>query len=164
MGHIYFPDQTPHQKKFHQILSQSKHRTTSSLKDKYREKIRDILSDLNVASETISEEYRFAEGRRWAFDFAIPSIWIAIEIQGGGFGRTVVCNHCGQKVQKRLKSGRLFSVREGGRHANPASLDNEYEKLNNAQLRGWRVLLFSTKQIDQGYAESVLKEVLFLPK
>lgn len=51
-------------------------------------------------------EYRFCPKRKWSFDFAYPSLKLAIEVQGGTYA--------------------------GGRHSRGASQIFEYEKLNAA--------------------------------
>jgi hypothetical protein len=44
-----------------------------------------------------------------------------------------------------------------GRHTNPASLEKEYEKLCQAAIDGWRVLLVTPTMIEDGTAiQSVL--------
>jgi len=59
-------------------------------------------------------EFLFAPPRRWRFDWAWPSRWVALEVDGG-----------------------LFS---GGRHARGAGIRADMEKLNEAALLGWCVL------------------------
>ena len=65
-------------------------------------------------------QYKFADDRKWLFDFAIPEHKIAIECQGG-----------------------LFMW---GRHNRGASLINEYEKINTANVMGWTVLYATDKE------------------
>lgn len=59
------------------------------------------------------KEYRFHKTRRWRFDFAIPEQKIAIEINGG------IWNY--------------------GRHNRASGYIKDLEKMNEAQLLGWRV-------------------------
>ena len=66
-------------------------------------------------------EHKFHESRKWRFDFAWPAIKLAVEIQGGSFVR-------------------------GGHNRGPQQA-KDYEKLNEAQLAGWRVLQFNTLQM-----------------
>ena len=70
-------------------------------------------------------EHRFNLDRRWRFDLAWPHQWVAVEIQGGLF--------------------------VSGRHTQGAALRREFEKLNDAQIRGWIVLLITPDQITSGY-------------
>ena len=90
------------------------------------------------------EEYTFHPTRKWRFDFAYPDIKLAIEIEGSVFGRNVYCNTCKKVVTRRLKDGRVVTVREGGRHTSGAGYEKDCEKYNNAAILGWRVLRFST--------------------
>ena len=66
----------------------------------------------------IEKEFRFHPTRRWRFDYAVPSLKIAVEVDGG--------------------------VWTGGRHINPAGYINDMEKLNNAAAMGWLVLRITT--------------------
>ena len=72
-------------------------------------------------------EFRFHKTRRWRFDFVIgdfPSmIKIAIEVEGG--------------------------IYSNGRHTRGSGYSADLIKYNTALLGGWRVLRYTTKQIDQ---------------
>lgn len=74
-------------------------------------------------------EYRFAPPhmQAWRFDFCWPSLMLAVEVDGG----------------TRLPGG--------GRH----NSDNDRVKINNAVLLGWRVLRFSTQQVEDSPAECI---------
>ena len=72
-------------------------------------------------------EYRFHPTRRWRFDFAAPSVHLAIEVNGGRF--------------KAL----------GGRHNSPA----DYEKTRAAVLANWRVLPFLTEELENNPADCI---------
>ncbi len=69
------------------------------------------------------KEYRFHPVRKWRFDYAwpSPSHRVAVEIDGGQW------------------------VAGGGRH----NRDSDREKLNHAAAEGWRVLRFSTQQVER---------------
>lgn len=81
-------------------------------------------------------EYLFAPPRKWRFDIAFSGsrFGVAVEIQGG-----------------------LFS---GGRHVRGPALLKEYEKINEAQILGYKVLFVTPKQIDSGEAMSLVKRAL----
>src|SRR5262245_56603344 len=66
-------------------------------------------------------EYVFAPPRCWRFDLAWPERYLAVEIEGGNFRQ--------------------------GAHVQGARLRAEYEKLNEAALRGWVVLLVLPEQV-----------------
>lgn len=68
-------------------------------------------------------EYRFAPDRKWQFDFAHPGLKLAIEIDGGA-------GHQGHGVIWRR--------------------ERDYEKRDEAVARGWRVLVGSTRQAEDG--------------
>ena len=61
------------------------------------------------------QQYRFHPTRRWRFDYAFPSVKLAVEVDGG-----------------------QWSPR-GGRH----NTDGDREKLNAAAVLGWRILRYS---------------------
>jgi len=77
-------------------------------------------------------EYRFDPVRKWRFDLCWPARKLAVECDGG-----------------QWKPG-------GGRHGT----GKDFEKMNAAQLAGWRVLHFTGTQIRQGYAIGVLEKEL----
>lgn len=106
----------------------------------------------NHGVRTPAHEFRFHPVRRWRFDLAFPDIKLAVEIDGGGFGRVVMCHQCRAPVKRFLKDGRCVPVREGGRHSTGAGQEADHEKINEAILLGWRVLRFTPGQIKNGYA------------
>ena len=69
----------------------------------------------------IEAEHQFHPTRRWRFDFAIPSIKLAIEYNGHG----------------STGGGHI------GRHATITGMSGDCEKLNEAQRLGWRVIQFT---------------------
>jgi very-short-patch-repair endonuclease len=73
-----------------------------------------------------SREHYFAKPRRWRFDFAFPSLKLAIEIDGATWS--------------------------GGRHTRGGGFDADCEKLNTAALMGWTVLRFSGTAVRSGDA------------
>lgn len=76
---------------------------------------------------TPKREYKFHPERRWRFDFAFVEQRLAVECDGGQW------------------------VAGGGRHNG----DPDREKLNQAAILGWRVLRFSTRQIQHDPIECV---------
>lgn len=65
-------------------------------------------------AEGVVREHRFCPPRLWRFDFAWPSMALAVEIEGGAF--------------------------IGGRHTRGAGFRGDAEKYATALLLGWRVL------------------------
>ncbi len=75
-------------------------------------------------------EYRFAPGRKWRFDLALPEFKIALEVQGGIFTR--------------------------GRHVRGPALLKEWEKLNAAAALGWRICYCQPSDVASGEALKIL--------
>jgi very-short-patch-repair endonuclease len=71
-------------------------------------------------------EYRFHPERRWRFDFAWPANHVAVEVDGGTWGR--------------------------GRHSRGRGFAADCEKLNQAALLGWTVLRFTADNMMDGQA------------
>jgi very-short-patch-repair endonuclease len=81
----------------------------------------DLMLRANPDIPEAVKEYRFHATRKWRFDYAWPSHRCALEIDGGQW------------------------VAGGGRH----NRDSDREKLNHAAADGWRVLRFSTQQVER---------------
>jgi len=89
--------------------------------------------------EGFEAEYFFHPERRWRFDYANEALRIAVELQGGIFGK---------------KSG----------HNSGVGIRNGMEKLNEAQRHGWVVYQFYVDDVKSGaaiqYLEARVNEVL----
>lgn len=81
----------------------------------------------------LEKEYRFDKTRRWRFDYAHLPSRIAVEIHGG--------------------------VWSGGRHVRGGGFLRDREKMNAAQLLGWKVIELGTGQITAEHLEPVIKEM-----
>jgi very-short-patch-repair endonuclease len=79
-------------------------------------------------------EYRFHKDRKWRFDFAWPAKYLAVEVEGG--------------------------VWSGGRHTTGAGFTADCVKYNAAAMLGWRVLRFTSTQINSGEALEKIEEAL----
>jgi hypothetical protein len=66
-------------------------------------------------------EYRFHPVRLWRFDYAWPSVLVAVEQEGG--------------------------IWSGGAHARPAGIERDIEKYNAATLLGWRILRYQPQDL-----------------
>ena len=97
-------------KQRHQTQKQS-----SINKDRLAVTIHEIGKHLDIE---IATEYKFHDKRKWRFDWAIPSLKIAIEYEG------------------------LFSAKS--RHTTPTGFTNDCTKYNNAAANGWAVLRFTS--------------------
>ena len=97
----------------------------------------------------IETEYKFAEGRRWKFDVAIPSHRLAFECDGGHRW------HRGWHIGKKRRE---LAKRMGRKPTSP--IEDDYERQNSAIMDGWRLFRFTNEQILDGRARAWLKEVL----
>ena len=71
-------------------------------------------------------EFRFWEGRKFAFDYAWPEHKIAMEVEGGLFGNGKNCRLC-----KRPQAMGHTSV---------TGILRDIEKYNHAAVLGWRIV------------------------
>ncbi len=79
-------------------------------------------------------EFRFHSIRKWRFDICWPEpYWIALEIHGG--------------------------VYNFGHHVRGKGFEDDREKMNEAQILGWRVLEYSTGQVKKGTPILDLKRI-----
>lgn len=107
-------------------------------------------------------EYVFHAERKWRFDmdWKPHGYLLAVEVDGGIFARPVICHHCGQPVKRQLQSGRMVTVREGGRHNTGVGYEKDIEKLNEAALYGWRVLRVTPRSIQNDQAIDWIERAL----
>lgn len=105
-------------------------------------------------------EYRFCPDRKWRADFAFPSDWIIIEVEGGLYGKPVICDKCHLPVMRNLGGGRRMPVREAGRHNTGAGFEKDVEKYNWAEMHGWMILRFSGTMIKSGKAIEIVLEAI----
>lgn len=80
------------------------------------------------------QEYRFAPPRRFRFDFAWPDHKLAVEVEGGTWGKS--------------------------RHTTGKGYGKDCEKYNLAVLMGWRVLRFTGDMVRSGEAIGVIQEAM----
>jgi len=94
----------------------------------------EFATQLTQAGIAFERQVKFHVARRWRFDFVLTATRFAIEVQGG-----------------------LWT---GGAHVRPAALVKEYEKLNEAALAGWNVLLVEPQSIANGAALALIRRAL----
>lgn len=85
------------------------------------------------------KEYRFAPGRRFAFDRCWPGYMVAVEVEGGTWMQT--------------STGRSKG------HAHPQRFEDDCSKYNLACELGWRVFRFTGAMIQDGRALATLERV-----
>jgi hypothetical protein len=87
-----------------------------------------------IGAPTPTREYRFAEPRKYRFDFCWPDQLLAVEIHGGVWVR--------------------------GRHVRPAGMASDAEKTRLALDLGWRCYPFLGSEVESGVAVEWLERVL----
>lgn len=136
------------------VISQPKAIKTPKVHKKINPELFKAMSRGHGLPEPIPE-YHFVEGRKWAFDWLFQS-----EIQHpGGRRRGWLYERVAVEIQ-----GGLFATDSGkgpGRHTQGAALLKEYEKLNMAQILGYKVLLVTPKQVKSGEVFSLVKHALY---
>lgn len=81
-------------------------------------------------------EYVFHARRKWRFDFALPDLKVAIEIDGGTLSRKT------------------------SRHTSGIGYRNDAIKLNEAARLGWRVFRFTSDMVTDWSAARYMRDVL----
>ena len=103
-------------------------------------------------------EYYFAKPRKWRVDRAWPEYKVAVEIEGGTWGRKVICHNCGQVVHAKTAGGKVGKqIRLYGGH-NAAGFKKDIEKYNRLAADGWILLRYTNEDI---YADphSMVKQI-----
>lgn len=81
----------------------------------------------------LTAEYKFHPTRKWRFDFALPALKLAIEIDGGAF------------------------LANGGRHGRGMGMVKDCEKYRAAADLGWLVWRFSPKCITTDFIKMTIQ-------
>jgi very-short-patch-repair endonuclease len=103
-----------------------------------------MLADLRALHLGVVErELRFEPTRRWKADFAIPKAMLLVEIEGGAYG-------------VHDKFGR-FNRKVKGKHFTAKGFEQDIEKYTRAAQLGWTVLRFTTQQVLNGSARTMLR-------
>ena len=103
-------------------------------------------------------EFLFTGARDWRFDYAWPAFRIALEIEGGTFGRLIVITSGHERRKGKsipIKPGTC--VRLGGRHNRGAGFDEDCVKYNHAAILGWMVIRVTTPMVKSGAAVATLR-------
>jgi very-short-patch-repair endonuclease len=94
----------------------------------------DLVKANLVLPEQQSRKPWAGTGRLFRADFCWPEYNLLVEVNGGTWN--------------------------GGRHTRGAGVERDYEKLNLAVLAGFRVLLFTSRQVRSGQAAEFLRRLL----
>lgn len=87
-----------------------------------------------ISAPDYLREHRFHPKRRWRFDFAWPELMVAVEIEGGTWGKS--------------------------RHTTGTGFEKDCEKYNNATLLGWSVFRFTGDQVKNAAAIDMTRRAL----
>lgn len=90
--------------------------------------LRELFGD---GGRIIAAEFLFHPQRKWRFDFGVPELRLAIELEGG--------------------------IWSGGRHTRGTGYQGDLDKYNAATALGWDVFRFSTQDVLTGKALDSLK-------
>lgn len=93
-----------------------------------------LARQLEEAGIAHLREFKFMSDRKWRFDFCLAEQLYAVEVNGG--------------------------IWTGGRHVRPAALQREYEKLNEAAIMGYKVLIVTPQDVKDGSALALIKRAL----
>ena len=97
-----------------------------------------LWRDLPGERPAFVQQHRFAEGRKFAFDFAWPAPYlVAVELEGGTW--------------------------IGGRHTRGAGHVNDMEKFTHAAAMGWRILYVTPRELGREKIVKLLMQALTQP-
>ncbi len=102
-------------------------------------------------------EHYFAKPRKWRVDRAWPEHKVAVEIEGGTWGRKIICHNCGSVVRAKKKGGVGRELRLYGGH-NAAGFKKDIEKYNRLAADGWLLLRYSNEDI-HGDPHSMVSQI-----
>ena len=102
-------------------------------------------------------EYYFAKPRKWRVDRAWPEYKVAVEIEGGTWGRKIICHNCKSVVRATKSGGIGRELRQYGGH-NAAGFKKDIEKYNRLTAEGWMLLRYSNEDI-HGDPHSMVSQI-----
>jgi very-short-patch-repair endonuclease len=77
----------------------------ASAKSEAEEALATELARVALPGWDLEREYRFHDGRKWRFDFAFPSLHLAIEVDGSGHQRFGKTDKDNEKLNEAAKLG-----------------------------------------------------------
>lgn len=105
-----------------------------------------VRSDLRLLCV---KELEFCPGRRWRFDYAIPDVKIALEVEGGAF----------KERSYIRKDGKVITT-IGGRHNSAVGFLGDMEKYNTATVMGWRLLRVTPGELLSGKTIDMIRQTI----
>lgn len=105
-----------------------------------------LLRDNGLGDFKTEHPFAKAIGRRWRFDISWPSHLVAVEIEGGIFGKggkdgDKPCELCGEKPK--------------GAHGSTSGILRDIEKYNAGTMLGWRIYRVPTNAINLDTVEAI---------
>jgi len=91
-------------------------------------------------------EYEFHPERDFRFDYAWPDHKVALESDGGIFGKGKKCELCGR--------------RRAGAHSSIKDILRNMDKGNEAAILGWKVLHVTPDELVNGHAQWLLERAM----
>ncbi len=85
----------------------------------------------HLGGPRLAPEYRFHPVRRWRFDYALPALQVAIELEGG--------------------------IYAAGRHVRPLGFMRDAEKYNQAAAAGWLLFRLPTGMVNEANVGMILE-------
>ena len=97
-------------------------------------------------------EYKFHPVRKWRCDFAWPEYKLALDVEGGIYGRGKPCPSCG--------------ISRTGAHSSVSGILRDIERGNAALLEGWIILrvLPEELELENGKAFNLVEAAFKLRK
>lgn len=143
------------------VVGQSRLFTMAKATSAKRPDIDDQIAKAGLPEPEHEFQFALRIGRKWAFDYAWPGVSIALEIEGGAFGRYIVITsgyerRRGQSIP--LQPGTV--IRAGGRHNTGDGMQMDCEKYSWAAILGWSVVRATTTMVRDGQAIELLREAL----
>jgi len=119
---------------YRKIIAKNRSKGLKSAKNNHKVNISYDIFPLQIKAKfnlTCIPEFKFHPTRKWRFDFAIPQIKMAIEVEGGIYTR--------------------------GRHLRPTGFLRDMEKYNTASLMGWTLFRTTPKYLNSVYTYNAVE-------
>ena len=99
----------------------------AAIKSQRRSGLEDLMAQqLTAIKIDFVREFKFHPTRKWRFDFWLPALNLAVEVEGG--------------------------IYTGGRHTRPGGLNHDAHRYAEALCLGFRVLRVTGAQVESGQA------------
>lgn len=136
--------------------SKSKGKKKKSAKSELEENLIATLSLMQIPPDKTGKgdsgyEYFFHPTRKWRSDLVYRRYGILIEVEGGMYGKLIVCENCGTSTGK-------WSA--GGRHVRASGYAGDCEKYNAAETLGFMLIRVTGSQVSDGTALTMIEDAI----